>query len=123
MALWCLNDFPSAIAPYSPNRLLLGKDPIGFGDMPPIVEENGCEDAPDFFLRLGPEREEVQQKPKAGHEKHEKDFRKTHPEKFWEVGDRVWARNFPKGEDRHFDKLAHIWSGPYEVPEIMGRGR
>ena len=69
--------------------------------MPPIVEENGCEDALDFFLRLGREREEVQQKLTAIHEKHEKESRKTHPETLWEVGDRVWVRNLPKGEDRH----------------------
>ena len=91
--------------------------------MPPIVEENGCEDALDFFLRLGREREEVQQKLTAMHEKHEKEFRKTHPEKLWEVGDRVWVRNLPKSEDRHFDKLACIWSGPYEILGIMGGGR
>ena len=123
MALWGLSDLLGAIAPYSPHRLLLGRNPIGFGDMPPIVEENGYEDALDFFLRLGREREEVQQKLTAIHEKHEKEFRKTHPDKLWEVGDRVWVRNLPTGEDRHFDKLARIWSGPYEVLEIMGGGR
>ena len=123
MALWGLNDLPGAIAPYSPHRLLFGRDPIGFGDMPPIVEDNGCKDALDFFLRLGREREEVQQKLTAIHEKHEKEFRKTHPEKLCEVADRVWVRNLPKSEDRHFDKLARIWSGPYEILEIMGGGR
>ena len=109
MALWGLNDLPGAIAPYSPHRLLFGRDPIGFGDMPPIVQENGCEDALDFFLRLGREREEVQQKLTAIHEKHEKEFRKTHPEELWEVCDRVSFRNLPKSEDRDFDKLARIW--------------
>ena len=121
MALWGLNDLPGAIAPYSPHHLLFGRDPIGFGDMPPIVD--GCDDALDFFLHLGREREEVPQKLTAIHEKPEKEFRKTQPEKLWEVGDRVWVRNLPKGEDRRFDKLARIWSGPYEILEIMGGGR
>ena len=120
MALWGLNDLPRAIAPYSPHRLLFGRDPIGFRDMPPIVEKKGCEDALDFFLRLGRECEEVQQKLTAIHEKQEKEFRKTHPEKLCEVGDRVWVRNLPNGEDRHFHKLARIWTGPYEILEIMG---
>ena len=123
MALWGLNDLPGAIAPYSSHRLLFGRDPVGFGEMPPIVEENGCEGALDFFLRLGREREKVQQKLTAIHERHEKEFPKTHPEKLWEVGDRVWVRNLPKSEDRHFHKLARIWSGPYEILEIMGGGR
>ena len=48
MALWSLNDLPGAIAPYSPHRLLLGRDPTGFADMPPIVDENRWEDALDF---------------------------------------------------------------------------
>ena len=122
MALWGLNNLPGAIAPYSPHRLLFGRDPIGFRDMPPIVEKSGCEDALDFFLRLGREREEVHQKLTAIHEKHEKEFRKTHPETLWEVVDRVWVRNLPKSEDSHFDKLARTWSGPYEVLEIMGGG-
>ena len=114
MALWGLNDLPGAIAPYTPHRLLFGRDPIGFGDMPLIVDHNAWEDALGFFLRLGREREEVQQKLAAIHEKHEK---------LWEVGDRIWVCNFPKHEDRHFDKLAHIWSGPYEILEIIGGGR
>ena len=123
MALWGLNDLRGAIAPYSPHCLLFGRGPIGFGNMLPIVEENGCEDALDLFLRLGREREEFQQKLTAIHEKHETEFRKTHSEKFWEVGDRVWVRNLPKSKDRHFDKLARICSGPYEILEIIGRGR
>ena len=72
MALWGLNDLPGALAPYSPHRFLFRRDPIGFGDMPPIVDENGCEDALDFFLCLGREREEVPQKLTTIHEKHEK---------------------------------------------------
>ena len=30
-ALWGLNDLPGPIAPYSPHRLVFGRDPIGFG--------------------------------------------------------------------------------------------
>ena len=79
LTLWGLNDLPDAIAPYSPHRLSFGRDPIGFRDMPPIVEENRCEDALDFFLRLGREREEVQQKLTAIHEINEKRISQTAP--------------------------------------------
>ena len=123
MALWGLNDLPGAVAPYSPHRLLFGRDPIGLGDMSPILDENACEDVLDCLLRLGRECEEVQQKLTAIHERHENEFRKTHPETLLEVGDRAWVRKLPKGEDRHFYKLARILSGPYEVLEIMGGGR
>ena len=53
MALWGHNDVPGAIAP------LFGRDLFGFGDMPAIVDDNRCEDALEFFLRLGREREDV----------------------------------------------------------------
>ena len=81
MALSGLDDLPGAIAPYSPHRLLFERDPIVFGDMPPIVEDNGCEDGLDFLLRLGREHEEVQQKLAAIRGKYENKFCKTHTEK------------------------------------------
>ena len=115
MALRGLNDLPGAIPPYSPHRLLYGRDPIECGDMPPIVDENRCEDALAFFPRLGREPEEVQQKVVAICEKNKKGFCKTHTEELREVGDCVWVRNLPKHEHRLFYKLARIWSGPYEI--------
>ena len=45
LALWGLNDLPAAVAPYSPHLLVLGRDPIGVGDLPPVVDGEGCEDA------------------------------------------------------------------------------
>ena len=123
MALWGLNDLSGAIAPYSPHCLLFRSDHIVFCNMPPIVDDNGCEDALDFFLRLGRERGEIQQKLAAIHKKHGKELHKTHSKKIWEIGDRVWVCNLPKHDDHHFDKLAGIWSGPYEILEIMGGGR
>ena len=52
VALWGLNDPPAAIAPQSPQGLLFGMDPIGFGDAPPIVDEKACEEAVDVLPRL-----------------------------------------------------------------------
>ena len=123
MALWGLNDLPGAIAPYSPHRLLFGRDHNGFRNMPPMIDDNGCEDALDFFLRLGRERAELQQKLAALHENHKTEVRKRHTEKRWEVGDCIWVRSLPKPDDRHFDKLARIWWEPYEILKIMGWGR
>ena len=91
--------------------------------MPPIVHENRCEEAFDFFLRLRREREELQQKLIAIHERQEKESRKMHSKELWEVGDRVWVRTLPWHEECHFDKLARILSGPYEILDIMYGGR
>ena len=62
LALWGLNDLPGAVAPYSPHRLVFGRDPIGVGNLPLVVDSEGCEDAPQFFKRVAAERELVQEK-------------------------------------------------------------
>ena len=42
-ALWGLNDLPGPIAPYSPHRLVFGRDPIRFGELPPLtLDSGGC---------------------------------------------------------------------------------
>ena len=45
LAPWGLNDLLEAMAPYSPYRLMFGRDPIGAGNLPPVVDSEGCEDA------------------------------------------------------------------------------
>ena len=52
LALWGLNDLPWAVAPYSPHWLVFGRDPIGVGDLPPVVDSEGCGDAPSFLRGL-----------------------------------------------------------------------
>ena len=44
-ALWGLNDLLGPIAPYSPHRLVFGRDPIGFGEVTPLTVDTGVEDA------------------------------------------------------------------------------
>ena len=56
LAVWGLNDLPGLIAPYSPLRIVFGRDPVGFGDLPPFVPGDGAEDAIQFFQREAAER-------------------------------------------------------------------
>ena len=37
-----------------------------------------------------------------------------------EEGDRVWLRDLPKAEQRHFDKLKQVWQGPFEILKLEG---
>ena len=67
LALWGLNDLPGAVAPYSPHRLVFGRDPIGLGDLPPVVDSEDCEDTTKFFQRVAAERELVKGKLEAIH--------------------------------------------------------
>ena len=52
MALWGLNDLPGAVTPYSPHRVVFGRDPPWFGNTPPMEDWQGPEDALQFFERV-----------------------------------------------------------------------
>ena len=45
LALWNLNDLPGVYNPYSLHYLVFGRNPISFGDVPPIEEPQDCPDA------------------------------------------------------------------------------
>ena len=52
LAVWGLNDLPGPIQGYSPHRIVFRRDPVGFGDCPPTIPEDGRRDATDFFHQL-----------------------------------------------------------------------
>ena len=66
LAVWAVNDLPGIHSPYSPHRLVFGRDPIGFVDCP-LVQDDCAEDALTFFSRLEKEQREVQKKLKKIH--------------------------------------------------------
>ena len=61
MAVWATNDLPGIHSPYSPHRLVFGRDPIGLGDCP-SVQTHRAEDALKCVSRLEEERREVQKR-------------------------------------------------------------
>ena len=61
-ALWGLNDLPGPIAPYSPHRLVFGRDPVWFGEVPPLTVDTGVEDATEYFRRAQDECQLIQSK-------------------------------------------------------------
>ena len=52
LAIWASNDIPGPISGYSPHYLVFGRNPIGFGDCPPILPQSECRDAVGFFQQL-----------------------------------------------------------------------
>ena len=88
LALWGLNDLPGVVHPYSPHRLVFGREPIGWGDCPPYVDEEGCEDAGAFSRRLVQERDAVRDKLHAIHERECRKLLKAHPPQFFRPGDK-----------------------------------
>ena len=98
---------------------------MGFGDCPPIIPEDGSEDAVSFCNRLISERKQVQTKLSQIHKRQTRDFLKKHPLQVFNPGDRVWAhihkdlKNCP-----NTSKVDRIWTGPAEVLErVTGRYR
>ena len=123
LALWGLNDLPGLVAPYSPHRLAFGRDPVGFGECPPIVPGEGAQEAQDFFDRLASERKQVHDHlVKLHHDASAKLTAKFRDIPFRE-GDRVWVRDLPRKDQPNFNKLKRIWEGPYEILRWMGGGR
>ena len=113
LALWGLSDLPGAVAPYSPHRLEFGRDPIGVGDLPPVVDSEGCEDATQFFKRLAAKREFEEEKLEPIHKRHLDKFLKEHPPSVFVADDRVWVQN----RDEEREKLGRVWQGPAEITD------
>ena len=93
LALWGLNDLPGALAPYLPHQLVFGRDPIGVGNLPLVVDSEGCEDATQFFKRVAAEKELVQENLEAIHKKQLDKVLKEHPPSVVVAGERVWVQN------------------------------
>lgn len=88
-----------------------------------MADADGAEDALEFFERLANERKLVQTKLTDIHKALTEKFRKKHPPLTFEIGDKVWIRNLPKGEQKNFDKLSRLWQGPFEILGHEGGAR
>ena len=121
LALWSLNDLPGVVSPYSPHRLVFGRDPVGFGDCPPYEVEEGHKDALEFFDQVGKERQLVQQRLTKTHEREKPAWLKKHPQLQQKVGDHVWVRFLPNEAGVH--RLHRSWFGPCEVLECLSETR
>ena len=123
LALWGLHDLPGLVAPYSPHRLVFGREPVWFGEVPPTVLGDGAEDAHQFFSRLVTDRPQVKDALKRLQDKESSALRKTFKVQPFRGGDRVWLRDRPKWDTPHYNKLKHKWQGPYEVVRWAGGDR
>ena len=120
LALWCANDMPGAVSGFSPHRLVFGRDPIGFGDHPPMAPDYGSEDAYQFFQRVRREREYVSAKLTKIHDEFSAKYLTEHPPLNFEPGDRVWLKTIRKPGESKLDRL---WVGPAEILERLSAGR
>ena len=89
LAIWSANDLPGPISGYSLHRLLFGRDPVGFGEHPPLVPDHGSEDALQFFRRVESKRNYVRTKLTEIHAKLTASSNKAHPTRVFQPGERV----------------------------------
>ena len=118
MGLWGLNDLPGAITPYSPHRLVFGRESPWFGHCPPMGARDRPEDGLQFFDRILQEQQLVPKRLMKLRKAERKKFEAKHQPLSLSVGDAVWVRNLP-GESKH-DRL---WKGPSEVLQVVSKSR
>ena len=121
LAIWSANDLPGPISGYSPHRLLFGRDPVGFGEHPPLVADHGSEDALQFLRRVESERNYVRTKLTEIHAKLTAASNKAHPTRVFQPGECLWIRvNRQPGSGSKLDRL---WVGPAEILQQISDGQ
>ena len=123
LAVWALNDTPGPVSGYSPYRIVFGRNPVGFGDCPPTIPQDGCQDAENVFLDLVATRKFVKDTLTKVHAMLSEQFLRKHPRQVLKSGDKVWIKVNRKGMDRDYTKLDRDWKGPAEILQRVGVGR
>ena len=113
-ALWDLHDIPGPITPYSPHRLVFGRDPIGFGEVSPLTVDSGVKGVTEYFCRAQDERQFIQSKLIDLHAQEFQAFSKNWPSLQFREGDRLLLQNRTDQPSLH-PKLDRIWQGPAEI--------
>ena len=113
-ALWGLNDLPGPIALYSPHRLVFGRDPVGFGVVPPLTVDTGVEDAIEYPRQAEDECQLIKTKLVDHHAREYQAFLNRHLSLQFKEGDRVWVRDRTNQHGLH-PKLDRLWQGPAQI--------
>ena len=123
LAVWAPNDTPGPVSEYSPYRIVFVRNPVGFGDCPPTIPQDGCQDAEKFFLDLVATRKFVEDTLTKVHARLSEEFLRKHPREVLRAGDKVWIKVNRKGMDRDYTKLDRVWKGPAEILQRVGVDR
>ena len=83
LALWGSNDLPGVLHAYSKQLLVLGREPIGWGEGPLYVAEKSCEDEGTFPRPVVQEKDAVRDKLGDNHEGPYRTFLQEHPPQYF----------------------------------------
>ena len=120
LAVCTSNDIPGVVSGYSIHYLLFGRNPIGFGDSPPVFPEHESVGAVEFFKQLIADQTFVQEKLQAQYDKLAKQFLKKHPTHVYKPGDKVWSKGHTKDGN---SKLHRVWTSPGEILARIGKNQ
>jgi hypothetical protein len=118
-ALFVLNGQPGVIQPYSPHRIVFGRDPVAPSDIPYAGVVGASRTCLDWFRSLLDLRKQVHLRIHEVHEGLAFQYRKKFRLQEFSVGDRVWVKRRPAVGT----KLEPLWQGPCEVVAHVSKGR
>jgi transposase InsO family protein len=117
-AVYQHNILPGVILPYSPYRIVFGREPPSIGDVPtnkPTHRNVSCE---EWFQELESMRKKVQDSLTKIHSRLRSKYISQHRNPEYEPGDKVWVRNTKPRSN--VSKLDPLWTGPCEILERIG---
>ena len=122
LALWNPNDLPGVYKPYFPHFLVFGRNPITFGDVPPLEEPYDCPDATEYFGMRKKISERPQKAVQAIHFRIAARYQKIFSGKMYAKGEKVWLQVRQTTPKKTGKKLDIRWLGPCEVLEHIVEG-
>ena len=118
-AVFQANCLPGIILPYSPHRIVFGRDPLEIGSIPanrPAHTNISCE---DWFSDVENLRKKVQDSVIRIHERVKDQYMKEFRNTEFQPGDKVWVRNSKNRTES--SKLDPLWTGPCEILDRLGK--
>jgi transposase InsO family protein len=118
-ALFVLNGQPGVILPYSPHRIVFGRDPVAPSDIPYAGVVGASQACLTWFKELLDLRKTVHTRIMEVHTEQTQRYKAKYRVQMFEAGDRVWVRVRPAVGA----KLEPLWQGPCEILDHIDKGR
>ena len=109
--------------PTPPIFLVFGRNPIAFGNVPPLEEPQDFPDATEYFGIRKKISERAQKAVQAIHSKIAARYQKIFSGKMYAKGEKVWLKVRQTTPRETKKKLDIRWLGPCEVLEHIVEGR
>jgi hypothetical protein len=118
-AVYTINSLPGLLLPYSPNKIVFGRETPDVFDVPSLSLTRTVQSCDEWFNSISVMRKEIQEKITRRHSRLRQRFLQDMDSLTYSPGDKVWIRTTqPRFRA---DKLDPLWMGPCEVLERIGQ--